>query len=513
MKHLIYLFVSFIYGLSDMLESFMEEMGLISYAVDNQPIANVTTASIRSLHAFHFKKSVMQELYQTYGDGFNALDILRSLGRWAVVSNETMTAEEEGYSHRTITVGASNVSVGGSPGATGSFELDADDLDSGDRYYPREGFSVYFGDAANGFIDTRITNISAAGSTITLTVQPYDVSKTLSATYLYAGVEVAIGDSAFAVETGQPLGTSKGYWEREFFAQIFKETLGFGGMELAKQKWVEVAGIGFYSKEMARVEFNLDRQEEISLIMGQKNTNSITQTSLIDGQSNTVYKNKGVYTWIDELGGEVTYTDAGGVAMSLLDEIAAYLESQGVINSVVLILLGGSLSRRIENMGVEFMANPVGGALQGGGLPGEFINKFKADGPTKPSMDIDVGFRGIKKGGLYFVCHTLPAFTNPFTFGIDGYMLNDSAMVIPLGKVKDRKSGLTVPNLMAKYVGLGGYSRKRVLGTLGGMDGFARQQLGFPIVTAVDGFYTYFLSHVMFPFMEANKSLLWKRLS
>ena len=508
----IYFLLSIVFAVFSMVELALVKAGAILFAVDNQMVANATTYSIRSLHDFHFKKSVMEKLYQTYGDGWNALDILRSLGRYKTVSNETMTAEEEGYNHRTITIGSSNVTPAGGAGLTASFELDADDLDADDRYYPREGFSVYFGNTNLGFIDARITDITAAGSTVTLTVKPYDATKTLSASYVYAGAEVAIGDYAAAAETGQPPATSKGYFEREFYAQIYKETLTFGGMELAKQKWVEIAGLGFFNKEFARVEFLLDRQEEVSLIMGQKNTNSITEASAFDSGNVPVYKNKGLWTWIDELGGEVTYTDAAGLAMDDFDTMAEYLESQGVTHNVVLMLGGGSFMRRVENMGIEFISNTTGGSTSAG-LPGEFVDKFRADGPSDPSMDINVGFRGIKKAGHYFVMHTLPIFTNPFVFGIDGYMLKDSAMCIPLTKVKDRKSGLTIPNLQAYYVGLGAYSRKRVVATLAGMDGFGRQMLGYPIISELDGFNTYWLSHVMFPFMEANKSLLLKRTS
>lgn len=483
-------------------------------SVDNLAIAKATAMDIRSLHSFHFKKSVVQKLYKSYGAGFNMLDILRSLGRYSQVSNEILTAEEEAYDHRTITVGSSGVSVGGSAGATASFQLDADDLDSEDNYYPREKFNVLFGSTANGFIQALITDITVTGggTTVTLTVTPTDTTKTISATYLYAGVEISIGASAFAAEMSQPDATSVGYFERTFHAQLMKETIGFGGMELAKQKWVEVEGIGYFNKELSRAEFALDRQLETTMIMGQMNTNSITQTSDISGSSNTVYMNKGIWTWIDELGGAINYTNSASIGIDDFDEAADYFETQGITNDIVLVLCGGDYLRRVENTCVEYFSNPGGASTQGGGLSDIFIDKISASG-GEPGLDLNIGFRTIKKGGILFVFHKLPIFTNPYLFGIGDYLLNDAAIMCPVTYVKERKSGLTVPNLEARYVGLGSYSRERIVGTIGGMDGFATQHFGNPIISQIDGNFTYWLSHCMFPFYEAYKGILHKRSS
>ena len=484
-------------------------------AVDNLAIAKATTYSIRSLHDFHFKKSVMNKLYKSYGDGFQMLDILRSLNYWYPIKNETLTAEEENRDTRTITIGASNVSVGGSPGATASFELHADDLDSENNYYPRVNFFVLCGSTVDGFVQARINSLTSDGAspteTITVVIEPVRVTDTLSSTYIAAGKVLAIMDSAFAVETTQPEPTSVGYSERTFYAQILKESIKFGGMELAKQKWVEVEGIGFFNKEFARVEFKLDRQEELALLMGQPNTNSLTQTSSMSSSSVPVYKNKGVYTWIDELGGEINYAGTTGIAIDDLDEASEYLQSQGITSDIVIVLCGAGYMRRVENGALIQVGNPAGESGGGGSLPDAFLDKIDTRG-GKPGLELNIGFRTIKKGGLLFVFHTLPAFSDPMGLGADAYMLNDIGIMFPISKVKDRKSGISIPNLSARYIANGGYSRKRVVGKLGGMDGFM-QGMGFPIISEIDGNSTHWLSHVMFPFLEAYKGVLHKRNS
>lgn len=477
-------------------------------AQDNFPIASATTASIRSIHDFQFKPSVMQGIFKTYGDGFNMVNFLRNAaGRSVMVSNETLTAEEQAYTHRTIKIGVvtpiDNNSV--------SFTLDADDFDSLGNYYPRVGFTVLFGDTITGFTKARIQTIAGAAPNTVITCTRFNTNSPtmaaqIAAGNIAAGVEVAIGDSAFAVETGQPAATSVGTFEREFYAQIMKETIKFGGMELAKQKWVQVEGVGMYNLELARAEFLLDLQEAMALWMGQANNNSVVQASSIDGKNNPVYTNIGLWDWIDQLGGEVPI-GATGLDTDDLDQVAAYLESVGVTNDIVMVIGGGSFMRKAENNFID--------KVQGtsGGLTDSFTYVDDTIFSGAPNMTLNFGFKCVKKGGILFCFVKDPILSNPYLLGASNYKLEDSAICIPMTMVKDFKSGVTIPNLYAGYVGLGGYSRKRVVGMVGGMDGFMKQTFSTPIISEVDGNSTYWLSHVMFPFLEAYKGVIIKRTS
>lgn len=467
---------------------------------DNLPISKATTADIRSMHDFSFKPSVEEKLYKTYAQGWTMIDTLRkAAGRSGMISNWTMTGEEENFTHRTITL-AQNSTNGAGPGDPIDIVLDADDLDSDNNYYPRENFTVMFGDVVNGFIQCRITSIAEAGATITLTVKPYDSTKTLGT--ISSGTEIAILDSAFAGETNQPDATSVGTVQREFYAQIMKETIGFGGPELDSQRWVLQEGVGLFNKELVRAEFLLDLQEEMALWMGQPNTNSLTQTSAMSGSENTVYKNKGVWTWVDELGGEVTFTLATGVDITDLDEVAEYYESVGVTNDIVFLGLGGKAWRKFENNAVDYFQGS--GNLTDKYL--EQVDDYMFNGSK--GMALKMGFTAVRKSGITFIIQRVPVFSNPKLLGIAGYKLDESGIMFPISTVKEAKSGNMVPNLMKKYVGINGYSRERIVGMIGGMDGFMKQNFSTPIINQVDGNYTYWLSHVMFPFFEAYKGCI-----
>jgi len=472
-------------------------------ATSHLAIANAYSDAIIGVSQLPFKPSVMTGLWKTYGQGYMALDFLTSLaGRKEIVSARTETAYEKNYRVRTVTM--STVVVGGAPGASGTILLDADDLDASYNFYPRLYQKIELGSVIDGFIQAQITGITGQGTaSIILTVIPLDVTKTLSSTYLASGKEVSLMDTMFAPGTDQPAPTSVGYEIRTFYTQIMKESLKFEGGQLALQRWDNIQGLGWFNEELLEGNFLLRLQEELSLIMGQLNTQAtaLNQTSTTSGVSTKPQSNKGLWTWIDELGYDLTYV--GGTSF-LIDDFytaAEYLESKGITNDVVLFLMGGKLYSRIEKSGIAKIMGTYGGLnvnFTPGGIGG---------------MMIHTGTPMFSVRGITFIPYNLPIFNNPNLLGITGYYLQDAGIMIPISMVKDMKSGFMVPNLMAKYLGLGSYNREEVVGTIAGMDGFGNKTLGFPTVSTIDQTATYWLTEVMFPFLEAYKGILVKRSS
>jgi len=467
----------------------VEGFSLAAVPIGATAIAGASTESIRSLHDFQFKPEVVQKLYSMYGQGFMLMDEIRNAaGREIVVSAEEATTQIEDFFVSTLILDGASTD-GATPGATASIVLDLEFAPSG-HYYAREGFSVFVGDVDTGLIECRIVSIveSNGGATVTLTIKPYDITKTIGT--IASGTELMVGPSAYANETGQPRGTSSGLYEHSFEAQLFKETKAFGGAEMAQQKWVYVDGIGWYNQELARGEFLLDQQIEAAYLMGQPNTNSIVQTSLVDGKSLKVRKIKGIWPTIDELGGDITW-DGTTFSLAKFSEITDYLITQGVTTDVVQLLLGLDAYRGIEEAMVDWTTTNSAGATD--------YTKKLADSlfGGKTERVLDYGFNMFKKDGVLFVMKDLP-----------GYKLRGSGMIIPMGYVKDTKSGVTIPNLQARYVGLGSFSRKRVVRVLDGMSGFKNIA-----VNDVDANYAYWLSHLMLIFEEANKALLLRQIA
>ena len=471
-------------------------------ATNHLGIANAYSDAILGVSQLPFKPSVMTGLWKTYGQGYMALDFLTSLsGRKEIVSARTETAYEKNYRVRTVTMHTCVIAGGG---GSATIVLDADDLDTSYNFYPRLYQKIQLGSVIDGFIQVQITGITGQGTaTITLTVVPLDTTAVLTSTYIADGKEVALMDTMFAPGTDQPAPTSVGYEIRTFYTQIMKESLKFEGGQLALQRWDNIQGMGWFNEELLEGNFLLRLQQELSLIMGQLNTQAtaLNQTSTTSGVSTKPQSNKGIYTWIDELGYDLTYAGATSFLIDDFYTAAEYLESKGITNDVVLFLMGGKLFSRLEKSGISFIKGTSGGLnvnFTPGGLGGMMLN---------------LGFPQVTVRGITFVPYNLPIFNNPNLLGIPGYYLQDAGIMIPISMVKDMKSGFMVPNLSAKYLGLGSYNREEVVGTIAGMDGFGNKTLGFPTVSTIDQTATYWLTEVMFPFLEAYKGILVKRSS
>jgi hypothetical protein len=276
--------------------------------------------------------------------------------------------------------------------------------------------------------------------------------------------------------------------------QLMKAAIKFGGMELAKKKWVAYEGVGFFNDEIAEVELlELDAWCEMAMLMGQKTTNTaIVETSSVDSASNYVYTNEGIWQWIGEKGKDVTYTNSGSFAITDLNQVAQYFETKGITNANVLFTMGGDLYRRIEDSSVSYITGTAGG-----------LNWLFTPEAGNGDKDLEVGFRHIKKAGLTFILHSNSILNNPYYLGNTTLLLKDAGVMFPVDYVKDGKTGLDIPNLSIKYCGNSTYNRKRVVGRIGGMDGFMQQQFGLPIISTIDANSVHWLTHVSFPFVEA----------
>lgn len=471
-------------------------------AVDNLAVANATTASIISANElFTIYPEILPDLYYNYGEGMKVFDILRYAmkGREELISAETYTAHEQNYPYRTVTM--HTCVVGGAPGASATFTLDASDLDSSNRYFIREQDTLLLGTTITGFVPAIVTDVAPSGATVTVTIYPQNILDTLSATYVYDGAEVPITGNAWAVETGATQPTHVGFNELTYFAQIMKAAIKFGGMELARKKWAAYDGNRFFNDEIARVELHeLDAWCEMAMLVGYETTNTaVVQASSIDSANNRVRTNKGIWQLGGTYGKDVTYTGVGSFAITDFDSVAQYFETKGITNTSVLFTMGGDLMRRIENSAVGYITGTSGGL--------NWLFTPEAGGGDK---NLEVGFSHIKKAGITFLLHSNPVFNNQYYLG---KKFNEAGLMFPINYVKDGKTGLDIPNLSIKYCGLRTYNRKRIVGMIPGMDGYMQQAFKLPTISTIDGNSVNWLTHVSFPYVEAWKTVRVYRTS
>lgn len=472
-------------------------------ATNNSRIAEAyTLSSIASMHDFAFPDQVKNKLYQRYGKGFTLVQMFRNMGREFEMKNDYISAHELGSVHRTITTdGASGGGAGA--GNTVTITLSAADIDAQTAYYPRVGFTIYHLHTDNLMYALQITAISADSPPV-LTLKPFDSTLTVGVGGIATGTELMIGGSAFAAGTGQPEPTSTGLYERDFYTTIAKESMGFDGPELAKERWEgkQVGGKSrIWSRAYADTEFLLDLAEDCNFLMGEENTNSITQTTVRNfvGAANTdaVRSGKGLWKWCDEVAGTLNY-GTGDFNLFDLDQIPVYQRSQGVTDGVAMLCVGQGLDLKLENSGLEFVKEYSGGS--------DFTRVVQRAFGGSEQRALDVGFRMFTKGGITYVLKVVDTFSNPKLFGVSTYPMNDSGFAFPVSNVKDKKSGLTIPNVSIGNFSNNGVARKRVIGVVNGMTGM----MEYPVMTANDTIDMYMLSQRAIIALGVNQHVQFK---
>lgn len=481
-------------------------------ATNNLVTGGANTDAIMSLRDFQKRPDITDELFKLYGKGYELINFFHnSPGRVEVMSSVSCSGEEENFTLRTFKLGATITKI-----STTNYTvtLDAAELDTLNNFYPRVGFSLHIGSTITGFTEARIDSIDVTTpSAPVFNIKSYDTNAPtldaqVSAGNLVTGIELPIGASAYAVGTHGTTPTNVGSVQRTFYAQIMKEALGFDGMAMAQMKWMSFnQGTRFFNKEITRGEFMLEAQQEVGCVMGQKNTANITQTSVMSGAQGLIGKTQGIYDWISALGGSILIGSAG-MGVDDLDSIEAYMVSKGLQDTVV-ALYGGYDA-------LSLLMNNVNAKLQGtsGGLTSDAYVKNITDklygGDTK---FVNFNLQYIKRSHITFVLIPSPLFSNPALLGTPRSLLKYAMMAFPLNysTVTINREKATIPNLRKRYVGLGAYSRERIVGMLGGMDGYMHQTMKTPIITDVDGSNVHWLSHTAYEFYEAYKSVLITR--
>jgi len=472
-------------------------------ATDNSRIAEAyTLSSIASMHDFAFPDQVKNKLYQRYGKGFTLVQMFRNMGREFEMKNDYISAHELGSVHRTITTDGASTGGAGA-GDTVVITLSAADIDSQGAYYPRLGFTVYHLHTDNLMYALQITAISG-DSPPKLTLKPFDSTLTVGVGGIATGTELMIGGSAFAAGTGQPNPTSTGLYERDFYTTIAKESMGFDGPELAKERWMEKQIGGkkrIWSQAYADTEFLLDLAEDCNFLMGEENTNSITQTTVRNfvGSANTdaVRSGRGIWKWQDAIAGTLNY-GTGDFNLFDLDQVPVYMRSQGVTDGVAILAAGQGLALKLENSGLEFVKEYSGGT--------DFTRVVGRAFGGSEQRALDVGFKMFTKGGITYVLKVVDTFSNPKLFGVSTYPMNDSGFAFPVSSVKDKKSGLTIPNVSIGNFSHNSVNRKRVVGIVNGMSGM----LEYPVMTANDTVDMYMLSQRAIVALGVNQHIQFK---
>ncbi len=456
---------------------------------DSYPVAGILTEQIWSIHDVA-KPQHIPELMSRFGSQFlPAFQMFRAMGKESPIAGDEWYGHEENWYHQTW----KNKTLVGDPGINnaGTYTIVAAEHDSKDNTYPREGDIVTF-PKGNNYVQGIITEKTSTTGAHTLEIKPLKLGDTIGA--IAADVVISITNGAFGAGTGQPQGTVVGTSKRKFVSQIFKETIGCEGSQLVNEPWYKVLDNnkslkGWYSPGYERGDYLLALKMDGAFLMGEENTNTVLVTGT-NGLGNTIKTTRGISSWISELGENMTFT-SGTWANTYFDTISLYLRSQGISTGVVLMMIGAKLMQTIENQTITDLTNT--------GVDYTRIQKTLFGGNDERSVSYN--FKTITKGGLTFVLVVQDSWSNPKTFAAvsDGiYDFDEWAIVAPLGKVKDTKTGHYLDSIGTRYREKDGYSRKFEVWKNGAAGGGS-------YVGDVDKTNTWLRAHLGFQFLKMNQ--------
>jgi len=451
-----------------------------------EAIAQIYASDIVSGFDIH-KPENLNELFSRFGDqGASYFQLLRSMGFEEKVSLDEYGHWEENRIHEIMHV-RENV---GQPavGAPITFVLDLNDLDANNNFYPRMYDQVLFHNEVPGsIVDIDTTDVTAPE----ITVEPNDNADQIPA--LTAGDELIIFTDAWSEGSGQPDPALRGVWRYDNVAQIIKETIGYTGTEMVNQTWFNVTSKGqsipaYYFLGQTDIDYRMALKADGALLWNKITTNP----NLIDPDTGRPIKTtEGLIPYIRRVGNEQTYAP-GAFDIDEFDEMDNTLDREHAGN-YILGLLGISLHQDIENALVDYFQNTnISFAKQA--TNSVLFNNNEA-------LSASVNFTYLTKSERTFLMKRMGVFNNPKLYGAAGYDAPRMGIWMPINKRKDPVSGNMVSSIGCRYRGLGKYSRRMEVWSVGG----AGEGLK---VTEFDKRHTYMRTHIGAHYRGGNQFVL-----
>jgi hypothetical protein len=426
-------------------------------SLDNRPNSVSAPFAEEIVSGFDiYKPEKLNTLFERYGSqGVGYFQALRTMGFEKSVAQDTYSHYELNRVHENFTALAGATASGA--GAAITITLSPADLDAKNNYYPRRFDQVMLKSEKVGII----MSIDATTATApVLTVLPNDETDVLA---VGAGETVIIISGAFSEGSGQPKGAVRGSIEISNDAQIIKETIEATGSEMTRQTWVETTDLNnnvraYYMLGQVDMDYRLSLKIDGAMLFGKRTTNDLA----VDPDTGRPIKTtQGIVPAIRERGHDYPVAE-GDFDVPEFDEIDRILDQEGA-SSYIMSMLGIKRHQEIENALYEYLQNTeesfatdvMATDLFGGGLDGK-------------SKAVSVNFQSLFKSERKFLFKRMNNFNNPKTYGSEGYGMPNYAVMMPLSKSKEPRTGKPLESVGVRYRELGPYNRRMEVWTVGG---------------------------------------------
>jgi hypothetical protein len=299
-----------------------------------------------------------------------------------------------------------------------------------------------------------VTSVNRNVDPIRVTVTPVNPALDLAA-YVTANRRFYISGSAFAEGTGPaksivPIQTR---WANT--TQIAKARYTETGSSMSNElpwdphpsnKNIKLLKYGHIAERV------LYHKVSMNLING-KRTANVKQDGGELGYNPVVKTSQGLSNYAQTEGANITHT-AGAIDLSHFDSISDRVKQNRMGTDLMLSMMGDSYRTEMENLLFTTFDKD---SLK------YFAGKFKPEilqGSDPEDYFANIGFSGLKKGGIRYVFQTVNEWHNQNSMGAEGYDFRDRAIHMPYGTLKNKGNDIALPSFGYRYKELGTYSRE-----------------------------------------------------
>jgi len=436
------------------------------------------------------KPEILNTLFRAKGDqGLELFQVIQTMGFKYPTAQVEYSHFEENWKHETFQV--TTPISGGGAGVAVVARLAASSLDGQLNFYPRVGDQVMMNDRNIG----QITAIAGAGTAnVDVTMAPVLLTADITPT---DGDTIIINSGAFSEGSTQPLGAFTGTSKYTNNTQIIKETMTATGTEMTNQKWFDRLDNGkgipaYYLKGQQDTEYRMALKVNGALLFSQRNTAAITNTGDLSGRA--VRTTEGLIPFITRTGHQKFYA-GGAFSVQNFNDAVKTLDKEFAPNYIC-ALNGIDLDIEIEDALVDYFKDTNINYAQSG--------MAKALLGGNEGLAASVGFRYLMKGQRTFGFKRMGVFSHDKLYGATGYNNAGLGVLIPMSKVKDKKTMNEVPTFGMRYKKLGKYDRMMEVWNVNGAGQGTK-------VIAEDIHNFYLRCDIGFHGAAGNQMLLWDR--
>lgn len=496
------------------------------------PDSSVRQGAFRSawINSSFLDNQTWQKLFNQAGNVPLMVDFLDKPESKVYVANQDMDIYEKQYPEIAIKLGAA-ISTGAA-GATINVVVDPTQITS-NKTPLRVGKSIFVPAEympagvviPQEYVVQSLTTTNTANDTGVC--RPVNVDGTYSTSAeisieIPAGEYLSLGAGAYGPETGQPDGLTYSWAKKTFSPRIIKET-GKLGVGVASKQWLEPikldligGGEGILSKIRIDLERRLRKQQDITMIAGQRNDNAALTSTSTFGDTNIVTSSDGIGHLASQYAQNVIMPASGDIVIDDFDNFAEVWESVGMEARNAIAYMSPVVMRMLQRSGLDIIKDYSGGS--------DLLNREK--------NRLGITLQGITRGGINYTFYPLATLTDPAGLGAkksDGtYMYPQYAemmLIIPEMEIEMKMNGSYAnymsgeryssgstgkfPNMFLGVIENNGESLERWGGIYEGPNGFAGPE--GRVSTDVAKIEVYHNTSQMLIWGEINKAIYVRR--